>query len=42
MLFAMQADDGRMFEVLGRDGTVLAVATLEDFVENRIGGRKAA
>lgn len=42
MLFAMQADDGRMFEVLGRDGTVLAVATLDDFVENRIGGRKAA
>ncbi len=42
MLFAMQADDGRMFEVLDRDGKVLATATFDDFVEQRLGRPKAA
>ncbi len=42
MLFAMQADDGRMFDVLSKDGEVLATATFDDFVENRIGRSKAA
>ena len=42
MLFAMQADDGRMFEVLDKDGNVLATATLDDFVAKRLGRPKAA
>jgi|LNFM01.1.fsa_nt_gb hypothetical protein len=42
MLFAMQSDDGRMFEILSKDGKVLATATLDDFLENRIGRSKAA
>ena len=42
MLFAMQSDDGRMFEILSQDGKVLATATLDDFLENRIGRSKAA
>lgn len=42
MLFAMQSDDGRMFDVLNKDGKVLTTATFDDFVENRIGRNKAA
>lgn len=42
MLFAMQADDGRLFEVLDKDGNVLATATLDDFMADRIGRPQAA
>ena len=41
MLFSMQADDGRMFEVLDKEGNVLVTATFDDFVENRLGKRAA-
>ncbi len=41
MLFSMQADDGRMFEVLDKEGTVLATATFDDFVEQKLGKRAA-
>lgn len=42
MLFAMQADDGRMFEVLDKDGKVLATATFDGFVSGTLGRPKAA
>ncbi len=42
MLFAMQADDGRMFEVLDKDGNVLVTATFDDFLSGRLGRPKAA
>ncbi len=42
MLFAMQADDGRMFEVLDKDGNVLITATFDDFVSGRLSPSKAA
>jgi len=33
MLFSTHSPDGRLFEVLGRDGTVLAAATIAQFVD---------
>jgi hypothetical protein len=36
MLFSMQADDGRLFEVLDKDLNVLGTATIEDFLEKRL------
>jgi len=42
MLFAMQTDDGRMFEVLDKNGSVIVTATLEDFVSGRLTRSKAA
>lgn len=42
MLFAMQSDDGRMFEVLDREGKLLATATFDDFVSGKLSRSKAA
>ena len=41
VLFAIDAPDGRMFEVLDTDGNVLVVSTIENFMA-AVGGRTAA
>lgn len=37
MLFSIQAADGRLFDLIDRDGKVFATATIEDLVEKRFG-----
>lgn len=37
LLFSMQADDGRLFEILDRDENVLITATIEDLVAGKLG-----
>jgi hypothetical protein len=36
VLFLCEAVDGNLFDIIGRDGTVLATATLEDFASGRL------
>jgi len=36
VLFVCEAVDGKLFDVVARDGRVLATATLEDFVSGRL------
>lgn len=36
VLFLCEAVDGKLFDIVAKDGTVLAVATLEDFVSGRL------
>ncbi len=36
VLFSMQADDGRLFEILGRDMSVLGTVTVADLLNGRI------
>lgn len=38
MLFSIHAPDGRLFELLDRQGKVLLTATLDDLVARRLGG----
>ena len=38
VLFVCEAVDGKLFDVVGRDGKVLATATLEDFASGRLLG----
>lgn len=37
LLFSMQADDGRLFEILDRDENVLVVATIENLLSGKLG-----
>ncbi len=37
VFFSMQADDGRLFEILDKHENILAVATIEDLVAGRLG-----
>lgn len=36
VLFVCEAVDGKLFDILARDGSVLATATLEDFASGRL------
>lgn len=36
VLFSMQADDGRLFDILGRDMSVLATVTVADLLSGRV------
>jgi hypothetical protein len=36
LLFSMQADDGRLFDILDRDENVLATATIEDLMLGKL------
>ncbi len=37
VFFSMQAEDGRLFEILDKDENVLAVVTIKDLVAGRLG-----
>lgn len=37
LLFSMQADDGRLFEILDRDDNVLVTATIESLLSGELG-----
>jgi hypothetical protein len=36
VLFLCEAVDGKVFDVVARDGTLIATATIDDFVSGRL------
>ncbi len=38
VLFLCEALDGKLFDIVAKDGTVLASPTVEDFISGRLAG----